>query len=79
MTGAFEWVETRLDSGGWVRRIYLFVAGGMTWKFMLWAMDFAVHSPRPGSDVAMIVGAIGVPLSAVTGFAFNHYLQSRSQ
>jgi len=49
----------------------------MAWKFALWAMAFGETSPRVGSDVAMIIGAIGVPLSAVTGFAFQNYLTSR--
>ena len=77
MTKVFEWLETRLDEGGWVRRIYLIAATVMAWKFALWAMAFGETSPRSGSDVAMIIGAIGVPLSAVTGFAFQNYLASR--
>jgi hypothetical protein len=77
ITGFFSWVETRLDEGGWIRRAYLVAATAMTWNFVLWAMKFAEVSPRPGGDVAMVIGAIGVPLSAVTGFAFQNYLTSR--
>jgi hypothetical protein len=77
MTKLFEWLEKRLDEGGWVRRAYLVAATVMTWHFVLWAMKFAETSARSGGDVAMVIGAIGVPLSAVTGFAFNHYLASR--
>lgn len=73
----FLWVEQRLDEGGWVRRSYLFIATGMTWRFTEWAMNFSMSSPRPGADVSMIIAAIGVPLSAVTGFAFTAYLESR--
>lgn len=78
MTKLFEWLEVRLDEGGWVRRAYLVAATVMVWKFMLWAMGFAETSPRIGSDVAMILTAIGVPLSSVTGFAFSQYLKSRT-
>lgn len=77
MTKVFEWLELRLDEGGWVRRLYLIAATVMAWKFALWAMAFGETSPRSGSDVAMIIGAIGVPLSGVTGFAFKAYLESR--
>jgi len=77
MTKVFEWLELRLDEGGWVRRLYLIAATVMSWKFILWAMAFAETSPRTGSDVAMIVGAIGVPLSAIVGFGFQNYLASR--
>lgn len=71
------WLEARLDEGGWVRRAYLVAATAMNWRYIQWAMHFAETSPRPGSDVAMIIGAIGVPLAAVTGFAFTNYLSSR--
>lgn len=77
LTNLFEWLETRLDDGGWVRRSYLVVATGMTWRFVEWSMVFAEKSARPGADVAMIIGAIGVPLSAITTFAFSEYLKSR--
>lgn len=77
ITRFFAWLETRLDAGGWVRRAYLVVATGMTWRFVEWAMVFAEKSVRPGGDVAMIIGAIGVPLSAITAFAFQNYLTSR--
>ena len=79
ITDWFKWIETRLDDGGWVRRFYLVLATAMTWKYVLWAMDFATASPRPGSDVAMIIGAIGVPIAAVQTFAFNAYLKSRAE
>ena len=78
ITAAFEWVERRLDEGGWVRRSYLVLATAMTWKYVLWAMEFAVQSPRDPSGVAMIITAIGVPVAAVQTFAFNAYLKSRS-
>lgn len=79
VTDLVTWIETRLDEGGWVRRGYLVVATLMTWNFVIWAQQFAMTSLRPGGDIAMIIGAIGVPLSAVTGFAFSHYLESRKR
>jgi len=79
ITEAIIWIERRLDDGGWVRRAYLVVATAMVWKLMLWAMGFAETSPRPGTDVALIIGAIAVPISAVTGFAFSNYAASRKE
>jgi Mn2+/Fe2+ NRAMP family transporter len=73
-----EVIETRLDAGGWVRRVYLFLATVMVWKFMLWAMHFAETSPRTGPDVAMIIAAIGAVVAPVTAFAFSNYLTSRT-
>ena len=58
------------------RYAYTWAATVMSWKFILWAWHFAETSARPGSDVALIIGAIGVPLSAVTTMAFKGYLDS---
>lgn len=74
----FDWVEFRLDQG-WTRRAYLFVSIVTTLQMVFWAQDFAVTSPRTGADIAMIIGAIGVPLSTLTGFAFSNYLTSRKE
>jgi len=79
ITEAIIWIETRLDSGGWVRRIYLVVATVMAWVFMRWAMAFAETSARPGSDVAMIIAAIGAVVAPITAFAFSNYLTSRKE
>lgn len=77
MTKLFEWLETRLDSGGWVRRTYLVVATVLTWKVVMWSMSFAEASKLAGSDIAMILGAVGVPIAAVQKYAFEAYLDSR--
>lgn len=77
MTKFFEWIETRLDSGGWVRRTYLVFATFLTWKVVMWSMSFAEASKLAGSDIAMILGAVGVPIAAVQKYAFDSYLDSR--
>ena len=77
ITEFIKWVETRLDEGGWVRRSYLVVATLMAWNFVIWSQNFAMTSPRPGAEVAMIIGAIGAVVAPITAFAFNNYLESR--
>ena len=77
MTKLFEWLEARLDQGGWVRRTYLVVATVLTWKVVMWSMSFAEASKLAGSEIALIVGAVGVPIAAVQKFAFDAYLESR--
>lgn len=77
MTRIFQWLELRLDEGGWVRRAYLVAATVMNWKFIVWAMGFAETGAADPTGKAALIAAIGVPLSAVTGFAFQNYLGSR--
>ena len=79
ITTAFEWAETRLDKGGWVRRTYLVAASAMTWKTVIWSMAYAETSKLGGADIAMILGAVGVPIAAVQKFAFDAYLESRKE
>jgi hypothetical protein len=77
ITKSFVWLETRLDTGGWVRRIYLLIATLMLWRITEWAMAFAEASKLPGTDIGIIIGAVSVPASAVSKFAFDAYLESR--
>lgn len=79
LTTGFEWLEQRLDKGGWVRRTYLVVATILTWKVVIWSMAFVETSKLVGSDLAMIIGAVGVPIAAVQKFAFDAYLESRKE
>ena len=58
------------------RYVYFWASMLMTWKFVVWAWTFAETSARPGSDVALIIGAIGVPLTTATGMAFKDFVDS---
>lgn len=77
MTKIFEWVEQRLDEGGWVRRAYLVTATVMTWKMTVWSMAFAESSKLEPVGMAAVLTAIGVPIAAIQSFAFKAYLESR--
>lgn len=78
MNKFFEWVEKRLDEGGWVRRTYLVAATVMTWHVVTWAMGYADRNAmRPGADIAMVIGAVAAVVAAVQTFAFKNYLESR--
>ena len=78
ITNFFKWIEQRLDEGGWVRRAYLVLATGMSWKVILWAMAYAeLNSDKSGSDVALVIGAVSAIVATVQTFAFKAYLESR--
>jgi hypothetical protein len=78
MTKAFQWLETRLDEGGWIRRAYLVLVTAMTWKVVIWAMSYAdKNAAKSGSDIALVIGAVSAVVAAVQTFAFKNYLESR--
>lgn len=88
MTRLFQWLETRLDEGGWVRRAYLVAATVLAWKVTMWGMAFAekvlqaiIADPARASsvmiDAATLVTAVGAPVMTVLAFAFKNYLDSR--
>jgi len=79
MNKFFIWLEQRLDNGGWVRRTYLVVATALSWKVVAWSMAYAEASKLAGSDIALVVGAVGVPIAAVQKYAFEAYLESRKE
>lgn len=88
MTRFFQWLELRLDEGGWVRRAYLVAATVLAWKVTQWGMEFAekvLHAimadPANASAIMIAAGALIVsvvaPVMAVLKFAFDAYLDSR--
>lgn len=66
-----------IDSRSVVRRIMTLGTFFMTMWVIWWAMGFATTSPRSGADVAMIIGAIMVPVNALQGYLFGAYAKGR--
>jgi len=72
-TAFWDWVDRRAV----VRRVMTLGTFVMTVWVIQWAMGYASTSPRDGSEVAMILGAIMVPLNALQGFMFARYAMGR--
>ena len=73
------WFTTQVEKLGQVgviRPLVLGVTVWLTYQSFTWGVDFADHSTRAGSDVAMILGAVMVPVSALQTFIFKLYLSS---
>lgn len=67
-----------LDNRGVIRRVILGVAMWMTWEVTHWAMAFAAVSARPGIDLAAVIAAVSAPATALSGYVFKAYLDSRA-
>lgn len=55
----------------------LYVTLWMTYLAFDWAGRFAFATDKSGSDVALIIGAVTLPVSALQGFVFNVYSKAR--
>lgn len=56
-----------LDRGYFVRRVlFVWLLVVATW-IIWWMLDYAKTSPRSGQDVALICGAINVPITWLVG------------
>ena len=64
------------------RQIDTHVVAALTLLFsfyeLRWAMEFAFASPRPGLEVAAILGAINAPMMVFQGAIVNFYFKARS-
>lgn len=69
----WDWVDTRVV----VRRILTLGTFAMTVWVIQWAMIFAYFTTRTGAEVAMIIGAVMVPLTALQGYLFSAYSKGR--
>lgn len=82
LTAAFLWIEERLDKGAWARRAYLVAATVLTWQVVNWAQRYAeaaLAKNAEGVATAAVIAAVSAVAGAVQGFAFKHYLESRSE
>lgn len=66
-----------LDKYMIIRRVMTLGAFCMTMWVIWWAMEFASSSARSGADVAMIIGAILVPVNGLQGYLFGAYSRGR--
>lgn len=73
LTVFWDWVDTRLV----VRRILTLGTFAMTVWVIQWAMIFAYDTSHSGTEVAMIIGAVMVPLTALQGYLFSAYSKGR--
>lgn len=66
-----------LDNGMIIRRVSFGVMLWFSITFIIWSMDFAANNPQVPSEKALLIGAIGVPLSALQGYVFKLYVDNR--
>lgn len=74
MSAFWDWVDKRAI----VRRVMTIGTFCMTMWVIWWAMGFASTSPRTGGEVAMIIGAIMVPVNTLQGYLFSSYSRGRA-
>lgn len=66
-----------LDRPYMVQRVVLvWVVGTFTYA-LWWMFDYASTSPRPGAEVAMIIGAINAPLCFLMGAMMSFWREIR--
>jgi hypothetical protein len=74
MTKFWDFIDDRFV----IRRVMTLGTFAMTVYVIWWATEFATTSARAGADIAMIIGAIGVPLNTLMGYLFSAYNTGRS-
>lgn len=82
VTAAFEWIETRLDAGAWVRRGIVAFTIIETYRLTNWGAryaDLALTSKADLTGAAATIGAVaGIPLALLT-LLFKSYVESRKE
>jgi hypothetical protein len=68
-----------VDERAVVRRIAFFWMIWITTQTVLWSIDFAATSPRPGGEVAAIIAAILGFISALQAVMIGFYSTARTQ
>lgn len=71
----WDWLDERCI----IRRALTIATFTLVAICLHWSMRYAESSARAGADVAMILGAIWTPLSALMGYMFGQYASSRRE
>lgn len=74
VTTFWDWVDARYV----VRRILLAIVIWMTWEAYKWATGFALTTGKSGTEIAAIIAAVLTPITALQGFTFKFYLDSKA-
>ena len=69
----WDWIDRRHI----VRRTMTLGTFYLVTHYTFWAFHYAETSDRDGNEVAMILAAIGGPLSGLMGYLFAAYRDSR--
>lgn len=69
-----DWIENKQL----IRRLAFVWVAALTTYTLIWSTGFASASPRPGMEVAAILGAVWGPLTLLQGYVFNAYNAARS-
>lgn len=73
MNRFWDWVDRRRI----VHRLMLFITLWMTWEAFHWATMYASTVEISGMDAAAIIAAVTAPISALQGYVFKVYSESR--
>lgn len=69
-----DWIERKQL----IRRLVLLWSICLTTAVVLWGLDFAAESTRPGMEVAAIIGAVFMPISLLQNWALGMYNSART-
>lgn len=71
----FEAFFDFLDRRFITRRIMTIGTFVIVGKVIFWSLDYAQSSARNGTDIALILAAITVPLNGLMGYMFGQYVK----
>ena len=74
---SFVQLYDALDDRDWDKHLIAVLTMCVSYKVLMWSIGFAGSSPRPGIDIAAILGAINAPLMAVQAAVLKFYIESR--
>ncbi len=60
-----------------VRAFSLYVTLWMTWDSYKWAAGYATSTKLEAMDIAAVIAAVTIPVSALQAFVFKWYMESK--
>lgn len=71
--GVINWIDTQFKEFKLFRRLIIIYCGWLVYFVTNWSVKFAMSTPLPGGDIAMVIAAIQVPVTMLLGHLLKLY------
>lgn len=72
-----SWLGKQLNECHLFRRIILVFVMAMVWRVTEWSFAYANAATNSGTDIAIVIAALTAPVTALMGYSFKLYSESR--
>lgn len=72
-----NWLSVELKNNMLFRRVAMLYVFAMVTYVTVWSCGYAYSSALPGGEIALVVGAVQLPITALLAYMFGEYNKAK--